>query len=558
MSGGRPILCYHNEGSCTFGSNSKFLKRYLPTVPKIMSDEKASQFGEATPDAGCLLTEAEEDACGENVCIAVQGCCHGELEKIYETVQYIQTAKNKKIDLLICCGDFQAVRDHEDLLSMAVPPKYRQMGVFKDYYSGVKTAPVLTLFIGGNHEASKHLWELPFGGWVAPNIYYLGYAGVVNYGGFKIGGISGIYKDHDFYKGHFEMPPFNDSTMRSIYHTRSYEVFKLKVLKEHLDIFISHDWPKNVYNYGDVEDLLRKKRFFREEVESKRLGSPACLELLKALKPSFWFAAHLHVKFAALVEHKENGDGEKTFTKFLALDKCLPNRNFLQVIDMGPSTGKKELQYDEEWLAVTKSTYTLYNATSRATWVPRNDEELEKYRITDKQINEIRETFKDLSIPQNFERTNSSNSKSGNSNNQTMELCEKLDIKNPCNISIIRKTENYGHSNKVGSRDTSSDLDSSSSDDFNEIPNFAGDPSEISLDDDSSDDGDESALSSTSFSKSSEVDSQAESKEMKRKHSSDEFSDEPSQKPTFLVRRNKALYASLDDDNSGSSSSDCL
>lgn len=37
-----------------------------------------------------------------------------------------------------------------------------------------KKAPVLTIFIGGNHEASNHLQELPYGGWVAPNIYYLG------------------------------------------------------------------------------------------------------------------------------------------------------------------------------------------------------------------------------------------------------------------------------------------------------------------------------------------------------------------------------------------------
>lgn len=46
--------------------------------------------------------------------------------------------------------------------------------VFGRYYSGEKKAPVLTIFIGGNHEASNHLQELPYGGWVAPNIYYLG------------------------------------------------------------------------------------------------------------------------------------------------------------------------------------------------------------------------------------------------------------------------------------------------------------------------------------------------------------------------------------------------
>jgi hypothetical protein len=35
--------------------------------------------------------------------------------------------------------------------------------------------------VGGNHEASNYLQELPYGGWVAPNIYYLGYAGLNPY-----------------------------------------------------------------------------------------------------------------------------------------------------------------------------------------------------------------------------------------------------------------------------------------------------------------------------------------------------------------------------------------
>ena len=87
---------------------------------------------------------------------------------------------------------------------------------------------MLTLFIGGNHEASNYLQELAYGGWVAPNIFYLGYAGVVNIGGVTIAGLSGIYKGHDYLKGHFECPPYNPGTMRSAYHIRNLEVFRLK------------------------------------------------------------------------------------------------------------------------------------------------------------------------------------------------------------------------------------------------------------------------------------------------------------------------------------------
>lgn len=54
----------------------------------------------------------------------------------------------------------QAVRNEGDLESLACPPKYRAMNSFWKYFNGEKVAPYLTIFIGGNHEASNYLWEL--------------------------------------------------------------------------------------------------------------------------------------------------------------------------------------------------------------------------------------------------------------------------------------------------------------------------------------------------------------------------------------------------------------
>jgi len=83
--------------------------------------------------------------------IVVWGCGHGELDQTYESIKKLEKHSGK-VDLLICCGDFQSVRNETDLSMLACPPKYRRMNQFHEYWRGEKKAPVLTLFVGGNHE----------------------------------------------------------------------------------------------------------------------------------------------------------------------------------------------------------------------------------------------------------------------------------------------------------------------------------------------------------------------------------------------------------------------
>lgn len=293
--------------------------------------------------------------------IAVEGCMHGDLDNVYATLLHLQEVENTKIDLLICCGDFQAVRNENDLESLNVKPKYRSMNSFWKYYSGEKVAPFPTIFIGGNHEASNHLWELYYGGWVAPNIYFLGFAGVVKFGNIRIGGLSGIYKAQHYHLGHYERLPYNENDIRSIYHVREYDVHKLSQVEEPIDIFLSHDWPLGITDHGNWKELVRYKPFFKQEIQERTLGSKPAAELLEKLKPAYWFSAHLHCKFAALVQHGEGG----MVTKFLALDKCLPGRRFLQIIEIESEPGPYEIQYDEEWLAITRQFNPVFPVTNR-------------------------------------------------------------------------------------------------------------------------------------------------------------------------------------------------
>ncbi|KAI0424973.1 DBR1-domain-containing protein [Xylaria sp. FL1042] len=393
----------------------------------------------------------------EGVRVAVEGCGHGTLDAIYASVAKSCNARGwDGVDLLIIGGDFQAARNAADLSVMSVPEKYRQLGDFNAYYSGKKKAPYLTIFTAGNHEASSYLWELYYGGWVAPNMYYLGAANVLRFGPLRIAGMSGIWKGHDYRKPHHERLPFNYSDIRSFYHVREIDVRKLLLLREQVDVGLSHDWPRAIENHGNSNALWKMKPDFRQESKDGTLGNPAAGYVMDRLRPAYWFSAHMHCRFAAIKTYQppsveaaqaESGAQEtpalpseqeeatgnpdeidlddedvempagdannttkpapstsqpassgvteklraqlpasfaapkpklnpgqpvpssitNTTTRFLALDKCLPGRKFMQLCTLEPvdlthltlyrpSRGKQryKLSYDAEWLAITR------------------------------------------------------------------------------------------------------------------------------------------------------------------------------------------------------------
>ncbi|KAK0554672.1 lariat debranching enzyme [Tilletia horrida] len=276
--------------------------------------------------------------------VAVEGCSHGELDLIYEKVLARERQEKAFFDVLLLCGDFQAIRNHADLHSLAVPEKYRQLGSFWQYYAGVKRAPLLTLVIGGNHEASNYMYELYYGGWLAPNIYFLGEAGCVDVGDLIISGISGIYKKHDYYRGRYERQPYNKNDLRSIYHTRLYDIERLKLLPKS-DIVMSHDWPNTIEQHGATQDLIKKKPFFAEEIRTETLGSPPLLDLLQTLKPTLWCSAHLHVRFDAVYHHDSSGfrasgskqSGPAQISASVAISKAAADPNQISIDDFDDS-----------------------------------------------------------------------------------------------------------------------------------------------------------------------------------------------------------------------------
>ncbi|KAK6524494.1 hypothetical protein TWF281_011401 [Arthrobotrys megalospora] len=472
---------------------------------------------EAAPEA--LVEPPNPDMVFANgLRVAIQGCGHGMLDQIYATIEQACRIHSYTVDILIICGDFQAVRNSRDLLSMSVPPKYRHMGDFYKYYNGSKVAPIPTLFVGGNHEASSHLYELNPGGWVCPNIYYMGGTGVVNVNGIRIAGVSGIYNENNYRRPRNEKPPFDDRSMRSAYHYRAHELFKLNSLSGDVDIFVSHDWPEGITKYGNEAKLLAVKQHFRKEAAEGRLGSPPLMGVLRKLKPSYWFAAHMHVKFPAVVDHGEaprqvakedegdwteledtlkeknedeidldiddddappNSEDKKqkrplqtltsetvasstsptlypsipttnTRTHFLALDKLLPRRDFLQILTI-PSRSplptssplRTRLLYDREWLAISRvfEPLDVSSGVGLSQYMKFAQNEKRVAKRVNEELRWVNENISDeqLVIPENWEptaklqfddHTKATKQPDGFNNPQTQTYCNLLGIEN--------------------------------------------------------------------------------------------------------------------------------
>lgn len=290
---------------------------------------------------------------------AIIGCLHGQLGLAYKELENSQ----EKPDVLLICGDFQSIRNTSDLTTISIPKKYlSDFGDFYKYYNGELKAPILTIFVGGNHESSAYLREQYFGGWVAPNIYFLGNSGIINLTKgstkVKIAGFSGIFKPYSFFQMYSDLPITEDNK-KNCYHVREIETFKLSLYKniespdDSIGIFIGHDWPRGVTKYGNSEELTNQfkyKPFFKKDIQNSVFGNPAQTYLMKKLNPANFLVGHCHIGFKAEVEfpdeisnNKSNGnkvDMPKK-TMFYACDKCLKQRKFQQFLDIYDNNSSK-------------------------------------------------------------------------------------------------------------------------------------------------------------------------------------------------------------------------
>ena len=331
----------------------------------------------------------------KTVNIIATGCIHNSMDKMYKEIQEYEKQNKKKIDLVICTGDFESIRNEEDLTFLSCPKQYRVMGDFHKYYSSKIKAPYLTIFIGGNHEASNYLEQMYYGGYAAENIYYLGRGGIINVKGLRIGGISGIFNKNDYFRGHFEKNE-NDikGDKKSIFHYREFEIVKMSHIKKKLDIFMTHDWPTNIIHKKDFSRIFKLYPQNEEAISSGTLGSFPGEFILKLLKPNYYICGHMHFYYTNMIND----------TKIYALDKCVNKRHYFDFIEVKPSLkdiniDDNNIYIDPEWMAITNAfndyfpnenkNYSLLDIFSENSKLLYNNIVLDKIRIDRNNIVDI-------------------------------------------------------------------------------------------------------------------------------------------------------------------------
>ena len=317
-----------------------------------------------------MSDSCDEEKKGLNVLVA--GCIHGYWDNLVNAVEH-EIENGNRIDVVLVNGDNQTFRTKEDMESSShyvqikenkpdrfgKKPKYsldEYYGSFHKYVNPSTPLPCLFILIGGNNECEDLLCQMPYGGFIADNLYYAGRSSILDYKGLRISTLSGIFNESIFNQLLFEKFPIRNGDIKTNHYIRSFSLYQLlcygyipKAPK--INVMMTHDWP------NDERGENRFKNIIIDCPEEKKFpdGNKYAPEILCSLKPDYWTAAHLHTKFEAEYYY------DNVSTKFIASPRANMS-DFYSIIhfdydELNPETRDSNvLSYAPEWIAILQST----------------------------------------------------------------------------------------------------------------------------------------------------------------------------------------------------------
>ncbi len=208
------------------------------------------------------------------VLVCAVGDSHGHLDDMYRIVEALEREVEREVDLVVQVGDFGAWPDPERLDEAT--RRHGGAGDFPRWMATRRAAPRPTVFIPGNHEDFGWLMERGAGE-VLPGLQFLPWAGVVERGGLKIGGLGGCYSPRSY-----AMKSLSGARRR--HYCRS-EVRALSRVGR-LDLLLLHDAPAG--RFSDIRP---------EWPRSWTTKAEGLTEIIESTRPRLCLHGHLHGRF---------------------------------------------------------------------------------------------------------------------------------------------------------------------------------------------------------------------------------------------------------------------
>ncbi|CAL9132735.1 unnamed protein product [Musa textilis] len=281
---------------------------------------------------------SEEEDCHikETMKIAVEGCLHGEMDKVYDTIRHIEKVENIKIDLLICCGDFQVLQLLTCFISVA---RIFEFGT-KSYHYLLTYQHVMNLFLEIDKSIIYPILELWQPTWSCANTNaFDGFDAVSSKGGDEVGEGDGI-------RFRLGRPPQTKTESHRVERGRNHDMKKTEFIKIHKSTYL---WIilEGEEIIGRVQNSVKLIGMeYRTSFPHAREGAirgdgatfPTMAIKYNTLSCPFWHSSETHLKLGGVTILLSS----TWIVKILTL---LESEKWLRLTTLKPLPGTKKIKY---------------------------------------------------------------------------------------------------------------------------------------------------------------------------------------------------------------------
>ena len=244
----------------------------------------------------------------ESLLVAGVGDIHGRFRRVESWLDALAEARGREVDLVLAVGDVEAFRvadDHRRKTTKRLMP-----AEFAEYADGVRTMKRPLYFIAGNNEDFEALHDTPEGLQLAPNVHYLGRAGVKELHGLRVGYLSGIHAPR-FYEQPLKRPRSLDTAKQAGYF-RVPEVETVMGVRD-VDMLLVHEWPRGLPQRAQEQGVPPGRT-----LPSYWIGNPITRRVVETVHPKWVLCGHSHRAFAVTM----GGQGGRPMTRVACLDQA--------------------------------------------------------------------------------------------------------------------------------------------------------------------------------------------------------------------------------------------